>query len=93
MGHDVTVFHVLAGEERQWTWAGDVEAVDSETGARVVVSPAAAQAYRTRMDAFVERWRGRCLSDGMLYVSASVEAPPADVLRGYLLRRSGGVLR
>jgi uncharacterized protein (DUF58 family) len=93
MGHDITVFHVLAREEREWTWRGEVEAIDSETGARVVVSPAAAQAYQDRVEAFIARWRERCQAEGLLYVPAHVETPPAAVLRAYLLRRSGGVLR
>jgi uncharacterized protein (DUF58 family) len=89
MGHDVTVFHVLAREEREWTWSGDVEAVDSETGRRVIVSPAATLAYRARMTRFVDGWRERCLADGILYVPAPVEASPSHTLREYLLRRAG----
>jgi uncharacterized protein (DUF58 family) len=93
MGHDVTVFHVLTREERQWTWRDDIEAVDSETGQRVIVSPAAAHAYQSRVEHFIERWRARCLANGILYVLAAVETPPADTLKSYLIQRGGGGLR
>lgn len=93
MGHDVTVFHLLAPEERQWAWTGEIEAVDSEDGRRVIVSDAAARDYRARVDAFVQRWRSRCLADGILYVLAPAEASPAQTLRSYLIERGGGVLR
>jgi hypothetical protein len=93
MGHDVTIFHVLTHEERQWTWRDDIEAVDSETGQRVIASPEMAQAYQLRVEHFIERWRARCVSDGILYVLAPVETPPADTLKAYLLQRGRGSLR
>jgi uncharacterized protein (DUF58 family) len=90
MGHDVTVFQVLTREEREWTWSGEIEAVDSESGARILVSADEAAAYGERVAAFVRRWRDRCLSDGIIHVLAPVEASPAHTLREYLLRRAGG---
>ena len=90
MGHDVTVFHVLTQEEQAWTWSGEIEAVDSESGARTLVSAGEAAAYRARVEAFVRRWRDRCLADGIIYVLAPVEASPVHTLREYLLRRAGG---
>ena len=90
MGHDVTVFHVLTTEERTWTWSGEIEAVDSESGARTLVSADEAAAYGARVDAFVRRWRDRCLADGIIHVLAPVEASPSHTLREYLLRRAGG---
>lgn len=93
MGHDVTVFQVLTREERTWTWSGEIEAVDSETGARALVSADDAAAYAARVEAFVRRWRDRCLADGIIHVVAPVEASPAHTLREYLLRRAGGSRR
>jgi len=90
MGHDVTVFHVLTQEERTWSWDGEIEAVDSETGQAVIVSGAAAASYRERVDAFVRQWRERCLAENVVYVLAPVESSPAHTLREYLLRRAGG---
>jgi uncharacterized protein (DUF58 family) len=90
MGHDVTVFHVLTPEERTWTWNGEIEAVDSESGARTLVSADEAAANGVRVEAFVRRWRDRCLADGIIHVLAPVEASPSHTLREYLLRRAGG---
>lgn len=87
MGHDVTVFHVLAGDEIEWPWRGDLELEDSETGKRVLTTTAAAGAYRENMAAFIDRWRGRCQSQGIDYVLARTDISPSRVLRGWLLQR------
>jgi uncharacterized protein (DUF58 family) len=88
MGHDVSLFHVLSGDEVEWRFDGDVEAEDSETGRRVLMSSAAADAYRARVKAFVDGWRERCLADGILYTLARTDIAPAHVLREYLLQRT-----
>lgn len=93
MGHDVTVFHVLTGDELEWRWGGDVELQDSETGERVLSAPAAAVEYRRRVDAFVQRWRDRCTGGGIDYVLARTDAPLDHTLREYLLHRGHGALR
>ena len=90
IGHDISVFHVLTAEEHEWRWPGAFEAEDSETGARILVSDADAVAYRSRMSAFVQRWRDRSVAANISYVLARTDAPPAQVLREFLLRRSGG---
>jgi uncharacterized protein (DUF58 family) len=87
MGHDVTVFHVLTHDELECPWSGEVEAEDSETGSRVLTSAAGAAVYRDRIQAFVQRWRQRCTTDGIAYVLTSTDAPPDQTLRRYLLRR------
>ena len=90
MGHDVSVFHVLTREELEWRFDGEVEVEDSESGRRVLVSPAAADGYRARLDAFVRGWRDRCIAENIVYVLARTTDPPAHVLREYLLQRSAG---
>ena len=90
MGHDVTVFHVLAAEELDWPWTGDLEIEDSETGRRVLTSTGDAAAYRSRMAEFVQRWRDRCTAAGIVYVLARTDAPPDHILREYLLQRGTG---
>ncbi|HVL66426.1 MAG TPA: DUF58 domain-containing protein [Vicinamibacterales bacterium] len=87
IGHDVTVFHVLAPEDLEWRWGGDVEVEDSETGQRVLTSAAAAGAYAGRAAAFVQQWRERCLAYGADYVLARTDQPPAQTLRAFLLQR------
>lgn len=88
MGHDVTVFHVLTRDELEWPWRGPVELEDSETGRRVLASPATAERYRERMRQFVTSWRERCTADGILYVLATTDVPPARTLRDYLFART-----
>ena len=88
MGHDVSLFHVLSAEEIDWSFDGDVEVEDSESGRRVLMSPSAADAYRARMKAFVAGWRERCIGDGILYALARTDLPPGQVLREYLLQRA-----
>ena len=87
IGHDLTVFHVLAAEELEWMWRGDLELEDSETGERILTSSSAAPEYRQRVAAFVERWRQRCASQGINYVLARTDEAPSHVLRRWLLQR------
>jgi uncharacterized protein (DUF58 family) len=90
MGHDVSVFHVLAPDEIEWPWRDEIEVEDSETGTRVLTSPAAAAEYRARMDAFIRGWRERCTAANIVHVLTRTDAMPAHTLREYLLRRAGG---
>lgn len=93
MGHDVTVFHVLSGDELAWQWSGDVELEDSETGQRVLAAGADAAEYQRRVDAFVRSWRERCTAAGIHYVLAGTDAPLDHTLREYLLQRGHGTRR
>lgn len=93
MGHDVSVFHVLGAEELEWPWSGDVEVEDSESGQRVLASAAGAAAYCARVKAFVDSWRARCIAENIAYVLARTDAPPAHVLREYLLQRAAAPVR
>lgn len=94
IGHEVAVFHVLTREEIDFPFSGDVEIEDLESG-RVVLTnaPAARAAYRRNVAEFLERWRMRCVTDGIDYVRALTDEPLESVLRGYLLRRSGAPAR
>ena len=93
MGHDVTVVHVLTADELEWRWGGDLELQDSETGQRIASSAGAGDAYRRRVEAFVERWRARCTAARIAYILARTDAAPDHTLREYLLRRGHGALR
>jgi uncharacterized protein (DUF58 family) len=89
-GHEVVVFHVLTLEERTFPFQRDAEFEDMETGATVVATPrAVGEVYHREMGAFLERWRDRCVSNGIDYVALSTDTPLDVALRGYLIRRSG----
>jgi uncharacterized protein (DUF58 family) len=90
IGHEVSVFHVLTREELELPYGGDVEFEDLESGRSVLANvPAARAAYRAKVEAFVERWRSRCLAYGIEYTRVLTDMPLDVALRGYLLKRAG----
>jgi uncharacterized protein (DUF58 family) len=93
MGHDVSVLHVLSGEELDWPFEDDLEVEDSESGRRVSMSVSGADGYRARMAAFVTGWRERCLAENIVYALARTDVPPGHVLREYLLQRNARASR
>jgi uncharacterized protein (DUF58 family) len=94
IGHEVVIFHVLTREEVQFPYAGDVELEDLETGARLHAGGGeAADPYREAVAAFLDRWRTRCVREGMDYTLALTHEPLDRVLRGWLVRRGRGGAR
>lgn len=89
IGHDVAVFHVLTREEVEFPYRGDLEFEDLESGARLRTGSGSATSYRRDFGAFLDRWRTRCLREGILYTRALTDAPLDGVLRSYLLGRAG----
>lgn len=87
------VLHVLAPDELDPTFSGDLRLVDSETGREVDVSttPDAMQSYRIAVDEFVATVAARSRRNGMDYVlvPADVDAPAkvlAELTRSQLVR-------
>ena len=93
IGHDVAVFHVLTRDEIEFPFDEDVRLDDLESGASVQSGPAAAADYRREFAGFLERWRTRCVANGIDYVRVTTEMPLDGALREYLLHRSRGVTR
>jgi uncharacterized protein (DUF58 family) len=89
MGHDVTVFQIVTADETEWTWSGEVELEDSESGRRVLTTASAASIYRENVGQFLANWRTRCQAEGIDYVLARTDRPPSEPLREWLIRRSG----
>jgi uncharacterized protein (DUF58 family) len=89
MGHEIAVFHVLTRDEIEFTFRGDVEIEDLETGRTVLThGPTQAAAYRARFGAFLERWRTRCAALGIDYTRVVTDTPVDAALRAYLLKRT-----
>lgn len=88
IGHDVTVCHLLTRDELEWRW-DDLELEDAETGQRVVSGARARDEYRSRVTAFVDRWRSACSRDGIEYLLARTDTPLEMTVRSYLLQRRG----
>lgn len=74
-GHDAAVVHVLHGDELALPGWGAVEAVDSETGARVRLDTAGARrAYERRLAAWRARWATEVRGAGARFVAAPMPA-------------------
>ena len=94
MGHEIAVFHVLTRDEIEFSFRGDIEIEDLETGRTLLThGPTQTREYRERFDAFLERWRTRCAAHGIDYTRVVTDMPLDAALRGYLLRRMRSVER
>lgn len=88
MGHEIAVFHILTRDEIEFSFRGDVEIEDLETGRTVLThGPTQASGYRERVGAFLERWRTRCAAYGIDYTRVMTDMPLDRALREYLLKR------
>lgn len=89
-GFDLHILHLLADEELDPPYAGDLELVDAETGesCEVTVDAEALQAYRRRLGAFLERVEGFCRANELSYH----RVPTSLALEDLLLRRLKGSL-
>lgn len=91
VGHEVIVFHVLAREELDLGGAPAGEFVDLETGARIVLDPAAAVArYDVAFSAFLSRVAHAVTRGGLDYVRLTAGEPLEPPLRRFLIARRGG---
>lgn len=91
-GGEVTVFHVLHPQELD-PWAGHGEQavmfIDSETGQRVRLDPAAARdAYQRRLREHLDAWREDLMRRGVSYTLARCDESPLAALRYHLIERS-----
>jgi uncharacterized protein (DUF58 family) len=94
MGHEIAVFHVLTRDEIEFSFRGDMEIEDLETGRTVLThGPTQAGGYRERVGAFLERWRTRCAAHGIDYTRVMTDMPLDAALREYLLKRTRSARR
>jgi uncharacterized protein (DUF58 family) len=87
-GHDVAMLQLTSADERRFPFKGDFEFEDVETGDRRLVNATAIEVeYRANLETFLDRWRTTARSDGIDYALMSIDEPPEQTLREYLLRR------
>jgi len=87
-GHDVSMLHVIAADERSFPYRGDTEFEDLETGERRRVDAGvAALAYREGLAAFLGRCQEGAVRDHIDYALLSTDVAPERALRDFLLRR------
>ena len=86
--HEVEVFHLVARNELDFDFTGDVVFADLESGVEV-----AGNAERMRRDSLaalrgaLEEWRRFALGEGMGYLMLPIDEPLDRALRGFLVRR------
>jgi len=88
LGHEVLVLHLMARNELDFTYRGDLAFEDLETGAIVRGNAEAMRpGYLERLGASLERWRVELLEAGVTYELLALDRPLDLALRSFLLRR------
>jgi uncharacterized protein (DUF58 family) len=90
-GHDVSSLQVMAAEERDFPFTGDLQVEDLETGERRLVEGAAAAAvHRQGLDRFLRETRDAAIRDGIDHATFFTDLAPEHALRRFLLARQAG---
>lgn len=92
-GREVFVLHVLAPDERSPDHEGQIEWLDSETGAQVNMHVEAyeLELYRQVLQEWTQSLQDQCARRGALYYQVSTDVPLEQLLVSQL--RRGGLLR
>jgi uncharacterized protein (DUF58 family) len=86
---DLVVFHVVDPAERDFPWTKITRFKDIEGQGRVVTNPRTVRAaYLERFEKFLDGVRAACLERSIGYELALTDHPYAEMLSGYLARRS-----
>lgn len=88
LGHEVLVLHLMARNELDFDYRGDLAFEDLETGATVGGDAEAMRAgYLDRLHRGLESWRVELLEMGVTYELLAIDRPVDRALRSFLLRR------
>ena len=87
LGHEIIVFHVMAGNELKKDFGGYTEVEDLETGERLTVSGGKDVEYTERMRAWLADVRMRLLDKNIVYQLMRLDQPLDQALRDYLKQR------
>jgi hypothetical protein len=87
-GHDLALVQVLAPEEVEPPWDGDLALEDAETGAVVemTIDERAVAAYRARLEGLFASLRACAKKHGATYVRATTREPLLDAVRRFVGR-------
>ena len=86
--HEVLVLHLLGRNELDFTFEGDVQFEDLETGALVSGNAAALRGvYLANLDRDLALWRRELLGRGIAYELLPLDQPLDFALKGFLRRR------
>jgi uncharacterized protein (DUF58 family) len=88
--HDLHVIHLLAAEEMNPVWGGDLRLEDAETGETrdLTVDAEAMRVYRGRLRDFLERAEGFCRANEIGYHRVVTDTPVEE----FMLRQLKGFL-
>ncbi len=88
LGHEVLVLHLMARNELEFSWAGDLAFEDLETGTTVRGNAEAMRAaYLSRLDEDLASWRVELLEMGVGYQLVALDQSVDLALRSFLLGR------
>jgi uncharacterized protein (DUF58 family) len=88
LGHEVLVLHLMARNELDFDYRGDLAFEDLETGATVGGDAEAMRVgYLDRLRRGLESWRVELLEMGVTYELLAIDRPVDRALRSFLLRR------
>lgn len=90
MGHDVIVIQTLAREELTLPRGGALDFEDLETGARLILDPAAIRdEYRRSIEQFLQDFRRSIEREGIDYLRLFTDDALGPALRRFLINRRG----
>lgn len=90
LGHELIVLQIMGRKELDWSWEGDFEFQDLESGDTLQGDASTLGAgYRRRLGEFLGSWESRIAALGQTYEMFSLDRPVDDALRHFLLRRRG----
>ena len=89
MGNDVIVFQVMDNAELNFEFHEATEFIDSETSESFITTPAAVrEAYLENLNAFLDKCRKKCQSNGIDYGLLNTSQPLDAALSSYIFRRA-----
>ncbi|MDX2179530.1 MAG: DUF58 domain-containing protein [Bryobacteraceae bacterium] len=90
-GHELSLIHVWADEDRTPPWDGELDLVDAESGQRLQISfnESSREAYTRSFDEYSEALKRLALRNGGRYVGLPVSMPVEDAIFGPMIRTRG----
>ncbi len=90
-GHELSLVHVWADEDRTPPWEGELELMDAETkeALRISVDAAARESYTRSFDAFASSIEKLALRNGGRYVGLPTSMPVEEAIFGPMIRNRG----